>query len=101
MLATAPPEHSHTPTRVVVGAATGGAAGFILIILLAVHWYRHAALTRRQQAEEAQIGEKESGSPHASFKNGKLVSSPATGGSVRSSTTNSVANSQRPASFAD
>lgn len=29
MLTTAPPENSHTPTRVVVGAATGGAVGFI------------------------------------------------------------------------
>jgi hypothetical protein len=88
MSTTAPPEHSHTPTRVVVGAATGGAVGFILIILLVVHWYRHTALTRKRQTEEAQIGEKESGSPYTSFKDGKLVSSPATGGSGRSSTTN-------------
>lgn len=88
MLTTAPPEHSHTPTRVVVGAAAGSAVGFILIILLVVHWYRHTALTRRRQAEEAQIGKKENGSPHTSFKDGKLVSSPATGGSGRSSTTN-------------
>jgi hypothetical protein len=73
---------------VVVGAATGGAVGFILIILLVVYWYRHTALTRKRQTEEAQIGEKESGSPYTSFKDGKLVSSPATGGSGRSSTTN-------------
>jgi len=88
MLTTASPKHIHTPTRVIVGATGGGMVGFILIILLAVHWYRHAAFTRRRQAEEAQIGEKESGSPHTSFKDGKLVSSPATGGSGRSSTTN-------------
>jgi hypothetical protein len=75
---------------VVVGAATGGAVGFILIILLVVHWYRHTALTRKRQTEEAQIGEKESGSPYTSFKDGKLVSSPATGGSGRSSTTNTL-----------
>jgi hypothetical protein len=60
---------------VVVGAATGGAVGFILIILLVVHWYRHTALTRKRQTEEAQIGEKE-GSGRSSTTNTPMIVDP-------------------------
>jgi hypothetical protein len=80
------PVSQHAPSRVIAAAAGGSVAGFIVVILLVIHWYRFSARRRKMRVEVAALREKESTSP-PSLKGIQLVSARASESSKRSSTT--------------